>query len=50
MVSAIKGKIQTAILIEILIGRTDGEAEAPTLWPPDSKNRLIGKDSDAGKD
>ena len=31
MVSAIKGKIQTAILIEILIGRTDGEAEALTL-------------------
>ena len=20
------------------------------LWPPDTKNRLIGKDSDAGKD
>ena len=25
------------------------EAEAPVLWPPDSKSRLIGKDSDAGK-
>ena len=26
------------------------EAEAPRLWPPDVKNRLIGKDPDAGKD
>ena len=34
----------------ILIGRTDAEAEAPILWPPDVKNQLIGKDSDAGKD
>ena len=25
-------------------------AEAPILWPPDSKSRLIGKDPDAGKD
>ena len=32
----------------ILIGRT--EAEAPVLWPLEGKNRLIGKDSDAGKD
>ena len=30
--------------------RTDAEAEAPILWPPDAKNWLIGKDSDAGKD
>ena len=28
----------------IFIGRTDAEAEAPVLWPPDSKNWLIGKD------
>ena len=34
----------------IVIGRTDVEAEAPILWPPDSKNRLIGKDPDAGED
>ena len=34
----------------ILIGRTDAEAETPTLWPPDAKNWLIGKDPDAGKD
>ena len=32
----------------ILIGRTDDEAEAPILWPPDAKScRLIGKDPDA---
>ena len=34
----------------IFFGRTDVEAEAPILWPPDEKNRLIGKDHDAGKD
>ena len=34
----------------ILIGRTDAEAEAPTLWPPDVKSQLTGKDPDAGKD
>ena len=34
----------------IFIGRTDAEAEAPALWPPDAKNCLTGKDSDAGKD
>ena len=34
----------------IFIGRTDAEAEIPILWPPDAKNRLIGKDPDAGKD
>ena len=34
----------------IFIGRSDAEAEAPTFWPPDSKSRLIGKDTDAGKD
>ena len=26
------------------------EAEAPVLWPPDAKSRLIGKDPHAGKD
>ena len=34
----------------IFIGRTDAEAEAPILWPPDAKSQLIGKDLDAGKD
>ena len=28
----------------IFIGRTDAEAEAPILWPPDVKSRLTGKD------
>ena len=32
------------------IGRTDVEAETLTLWPPDAKSWLIGKDPDAGKD
>ena len=34
----------------IFIGRTNAEAEAPILWPLTLKNRLIGKDPDAGKD
>ena len=34
----------------IFIGRTDAEAEAPILWPPNAKSQLIGKDLDAGKD
>ena len=34
----------------IFIGRTDAEAETPTLWPPDGKTWLIGKDPDAGPD
>ena len=34
----------------IFIGRTDAEAEAPILWPPDVKNWLTGKDPDAGRD
>ena len=33
-----------------ITGRTDAEAETPILWPPDAKNRLTGKDPDAGKD
>ena len=34
----------------IFIGRTDAEAEAPVLWPPDVKSSFTGKDPDAGKD
>ena len=34
----------------IYIGRTDVEAEAPTLWPTDAKDQLIGKDPNAEKD
>ena len=34
----------------IFIGRTDAEAEALILWPPDEKSQLFRKDPDAGKD
>ena len=34
----------------ILTGRTDAEAEAPILRPPDAKRQLTEKDPDAGKD
>ena len=34
----------------IFIGKTDAEAEAPILWPPDVKSRLTGKNTEAGKD
>ena len=34
----------------IFMERTDAEAEAPVLWPPDVKSWLTGKDPDAGKD
>ena len=36
----------------ILIGRTnaEAEAEAPILWPPDTKSQLTGNDPDTRKD
>ena len=34
---------------ELLIGRTDAEAEAPILWPPDAKSQLIRKTLMLGK-
>ena len=34
----------------IFIGRTDAEAKALILWPPDAKSWLIRKDPDSGKD
>ena len=34
----------------VFFGRTDAKAETPILWLPDVKSRLIGKDSDAGRD
>ena len=34
----------------VFIGKTDAKTETPILWPPDSKNQLIGKYPDAGKD
>ena len=33
----------------IFVGRTDTEAEAPILWPPDARSQLIAEDPDAGK-
>ena len=30
--------------------RNDAKVETPVLWPPHVKSRLIGKDSDAGRD
>ena len=33
----------------VFFGRTNAEAEAPVLWPPDVKSRLTGKVPDAGK-
>ena len=33
----------------VFIGRTDAEAEIPTLLPPDAKNWLIWKDPDLAK-
>ena len=34
----------------IFIGRTDAEAEVPILWPPDTKNWLVRKNTDTMKD
>ena len=34
----------------MFIGRTDAEAEAPVLWPPDAKSQHTGKGSYVGKD
>ena len=34
----------------IFTGRSDAEAEAPVVSPPDGNSQLIGKDPDAGKD
>ena len=35
---------------QIFIGRTDADAKAPLIRPPDVKSQLIGKDPDAAKD
>ena len=42
--------LYTKILMKYFTGRTDAEAEAPILWPPDVKSQLIGKDLVVGKD
>ena len=48
----IKGRTVPLIgtLEGLFIGRTVAEAEAPIVWPPDAKSRLIRKNPDAGKD
>ena len=33
----------------VFIGRTDAKAEAPILWSPDGKIRMVGNDLDADK-
>ena len=40
----------TERLSHFFFGRTDAEAEAPILWPPDVNSQLIGKDPEARKD
>ena len=52
MLGWIKHKLESRLPGERFkfIGRTDDEAETPILWPPDVKNRLIGKDPHVGKD
>ena len=34
----------------VFFGRNDAKAEVPVLCPPHAKSRLIGKDSNAGRD
>ena len=34
----------------MFFGRNEAKAETPVLWPPHETSRLIGKDSDAGRD
>ena len=46
-------KLGKCLVVEWIMNihrKNDAEAEAPMLWPPDVKIRLIGKDPDAGKD
>ena len=43
-------KCPLILMFKRFIGRTDGEAETPILWPPHVKSWLIGKDPDAGRD
>ena len=47
--AAFPGVLSTCNTIYSLEGHHDAEAEAPVLWPPVAKSRLIGKDFDAGK-
>ena len=36
--------------LSIFIGRTEAEAESPTLWPANAKSQLTGKHPDTGND
>ena len=36
--------------LKIVIGRTDGGAETPIFWSPDTNSQYTGKNLDAGKD
>jgi len=38
------------VCVCVCFGRTNAEAEAPILCPPDMKSWFIGKDPDGGKD
>ena len=42
--------INSNIFQDLFIGRTDAEVEGAILWPLDVKSRLLGKDSNGGKD
>ena len=48
--SGIWGELRSAPSNFHVAKRTDVEAEAPILWPPDAKSWITGKDPDAGKD
>ena len=48
--SRMESCFQEPVLSVSSFRRTDAETEAPIVWPPDAKSRVIGKDPDAGKD
>ena len=43
-------RTHTSAPTTVYAGRTDSEAEAPTLWPPDVKSQLTVKELDAWTD
>ena len=49
MILLVKSDRVLKLVAPQFIGRTDAQAEAPVLWPPDAKSWLIGKEFDAGK-
>ena len=38
------------LVTTLVIGRIVAETEAPILWPPDAKSKLIEEDPDIGRD